>query len=62
MRWIFLDITSWKFILRKIKHVNYEGLQSVLISNIDQVCLGHKNWVDHDQFDIKGIIAFLRNL
>ena len=38
----FGDIISSKFYLRKIKHVNYERLQSVFISNIDQVCLGHK--------------------
>ena len=38
----FFDAISWKFYFKENKHVNYERLQSVLISNIDQVCLGHK--------------------
>ena len=38
----FLDIISWKFYIKEnIKACkNYERLQSVLISNIDQVCFG----------------------
>ena len=35
----FFDIISRNFILRKIKHVNFERLQLVLISNIDQFVL-----------------------